>query len=93
MECGIIDECRCYLYKGEKKQFCAARRGKYLSPCPSACCAGGCSGQPFRIVDKPRKSKKESMFFTREYLFGFFTIVTLFFLVFHDLKISDLRKI
>lgn len=92
MDCGIIDECRCYAYKGVKKQFCAAQRGAHLSPCPSACCPGGCSGQPFRIIERPvRKKKKDPAFFTREYLLGFFTIITLFFLVFHDLKIKPLR--
>lgn len=89
MDCGIIDECRCYMYEGTKKQFCGARRGPNISPCPSACCAGGCSGQPFRIIERPSlNKKKDSMFFTRDYLFGFFTIITLFFLVFHDLKIK-----
>jgi len=89
MDCGIIDECRCYMYEGTKKQLCGARRGPNISPCPSACCAGGCSGQPFRIIKRPSlNKKKDSMFFTRDYLFGFFTIITLFFLVFHDLKIK-----
>jgi len=89
MDCGIIDECRCYMYKGTEKQFCGARRGPNISPCQSACCAGGCSGQPFRIIERPNLNKKEdSRFFTRDYLFGFFTIITLFFLVFHDLKIK-----
>jgi len=92
MDCGIIDECRCYKYKGAKNQFCGARRGPTISPCPSACCAGGCSGQPFRILKRPkRKPKNDPRFFTRDYLFGFFMIITLLFLVFHDLKIKSVR--
>ena len=58
MDCGIIDECRCYKYKGAKNQFCGARRGPTISPCPSACCAGGCSGQPFRILKRPKRKPK-----------------------------------
>jgi len=61
MDCGIIDECRCYKYKGAKNQFCGARRGPTVR------------------------------FFTRDYLFGFFMIITLLFLVFHDLKIKPVR--
>jgi hypothetical protein len=42
-------------------QFCAARRGPQLKPCPADCCAGGCPGQvkgitprqPYRIVGRP----------------------------------------
>ena len=63
MVCNIIDECRCYAYSDTtnpmSNQFCAARRGAQLKPCPADCCAGGCPGQvegiepkqPFRIVD------------------------------------------
>ena len=65
MVCNIIDECKCYAYKGEgnpmSNQFCAARRGTQLKPCPADCCAGGCPGQvkgitprqPYRIVGRP----------------------------------------
>jgi|14_taG_2_1085336.scaffolds.fasta_scaffold05388_3 hypothetical protein len=65
MVCNIIDECKCYAYKGEgnpmSNQFCAARRGPQLKPCPADCCAGGCPGQvkgitprqPYRIVGRP----------------------------------------
>lgn len=65
MVCNIIDECKCYAYKGEgnpmSNQFCATRRGPQLKPCPADCCAGGCPGQvkgitprqPYRIVGRP----------------------------------------
>lgn len=64
MVCDVIDECRCYAYDYERdpkqKQFCAVRRGRYVSPCPSDCCSGGCPGQktgveprePFRIIKR-----------------------------------------
>lgn len=64
MVCDVIDECRCYAYDYERdprqKQICAVRRGRYISPCPPGCCAGGCPGQtegteprePFRIVKR-----------------------------------------
>ena len=105
MDCGVIDECRCYTFKGvgnpRKNQFCGARRGVNVAPCPSACCAGGCPGQtpgtpprqPFRILKRPSSSRKKSVFFNRDYMFGFFTIITLFFLVFYDLKINAVKKI
>jgi len=65
MVCNIIDECRCYAYKGEgnpkTNQFCGVRRGPIVKPCPVDCCAGGCPGQvkgsdpkqPFRIILRP----------------------------------------
>jgi len=57
MVCNVIEECRCYSYTGEKEQFCGARKGPNVLPCPSDCCAGGCpddgSRQPFRYIDRP----------------------------------------
>ena len=71
MVCKIIDECRCYAYKGEgnpmTNQFCATRRGPHLKRCPADCCAGGCPGQvkgigsrqPFRIVGRPVQKEEK----------------------------------
>jgi hypothetical protein len=69
MVCKIIDECRCYAYKGRgnpmSNQFCAVRRGPALKRCTADCCAGGCPGQvrgiqprqPFRIIEESRPMK------------------------------------
>ena len=60
MVCNVIEECRCYAYKGETEQFCGVRKGPNVLPCPKDCCSGGCpingSRQPFRFIDRPRKS-------------------------------------
>lgn len=56
MVCNVIDECRCYAFRGETKQFCGVRRGPNVLPCPSDCCFGGCttdgSTEPFRYIDR-----------------------------------------
>lgn len=57
MVCNVIDECRCYAYRGETKQFCGVRRGERVLLCPSDCChGGGCpldgSREPFRYIDR-----------------------------------------
>ena len=53
MVCNIIDECRCFSYSDTTAQFCGARRGPNVVACPSDCCAGGCQGEPFRIIERP----------------------------------------
>lgn len=72
MVCKIIDECRCYAYKGAGNplttQFCGVRRGPRVKRCPADCCAGGCPGQvkgvgprqPFRIIDTKKTKKRKS---------------------------------
>jgi len=53
MVCDVIDECRCYAFRGEKKQFCGVRKGPEVLLCPSDCCHGGCdNGPPFRYIDR-----------------------------------------
>ena len=42
MVCSLIDECRCYSYEDDKKQFCGVRRGPDVLPCDEDCCFGGC---------------------------------------------------
>jgi len=34
MVCRVIDECRCYAYKGETNQFCGSRQGANVKHCP-----------------------------------------------------------
>ena len=34
MVCRVIDECRCYAYKGETNQFCGTRRDLMLFTVP-----------------------------------------------------------
>ena len=58
MVCSIIDECRCFAYSDvsnpKTQQFCGVRRGPNVIPCPEEeCCAGGCVGEPFRIIERP----------------------------------------
>jgi hypothetical protein len=93
MVCNIIDECKCYAYKGEgnpmSNQFCAARRGPQLKPCPADCCAGGCPGQvkgitprqPYRIVGRPvqRDERIEDNF---NVMFIALVAVTILFLIY-----------
>lgn len=58
MVCNVIDECRCYAYEDDKKQFCGVRRGPHVLPCPKDCCTGGCSGKiPFRFIPRPESMK------------------------------------
>ena len=75
MVCSVIDECRCFAYSDvsdpRKEQFCGARKGPHIAPCPADCCAGGCPGQtpkieprePFRVVERP---SVEDSYFKRE---------------------------
>lgn len=57
MVCNVIENCRCFAYRGNRKQFCGVRKGPRVLPCPEDCCFGGCpddgSRQPFRILDPP----------------------------------------
>ena len=63
MVCNVIDECRCYAYEDDKKQFCGVRRGPHVLPCPKDCCAGGCSGKiPFRFIPRPKRPKRAATF-------------------------------
>lgn len=56
MVCDVIDECRCYAFRGENAQFCGVRRGPNVLLCPPDCCHGGCtsdgSRQPFEYIDR-----------------------------------------
>ena len=94
MVCNVIENCRCYAYKGSKEQFCAVRKGPRILPCPADCCAGGCpddgSRQPFRYIDRQDHftvDKRVFMFL----LWLIVTIATIYF--FRDLKIKRVRKI
>ena len=95
MVCDVIEECRCFAYKGETKQFCGVRKGPRVLPCPKDCCAGGCpedgSRQPFRFIDRPQSSS----FVTRQTVFSFIltTITALLVLLYIDLKVTRVRKI
>ena len=106
MDCGIIDECRCFAYddvKDPKKfQFCGVLRGNRVETCPPGCCAGGCPGQskkafprePFRVVKRPHKGgKREDVYVSAEIVFAVFVLATVMFLLFHDLKINRVRKV
>lgn len=94
MVCNVIENCRCYAYKGSKEQFCAVRKGPKILSCPADCCAGGCpddgSRQPFRYVDRPdyfMLDRRVSMFL----LWLIVTVATIYF--FTNLKIKEVRKI
>jgi len=51
LACDIIDNCRCYAEYPSSPQFCGARHGPKVDPCPPACCAGGCDGpEPFAVI-------------------------------------------
>ena len=95
MVCNVIEECRCYAYKGETEQFCGVRKGPNVLPCPKDCCSGGCpingSRQPFRFIDRPPKS---SMLTSRTANTLILTAITvLVVLLYIDLKVSRVRKI
>ena len=98
MVCNIIDECRCYSYKGERNQFCGVRKGPDVLPCPADCCFGGCpddgSRSPFRYIDRPA----EPIIVERTdpievYALIVILIVVLLGLLYIDLKVSRVRKI
>ena len=77
MVCNVIDECRCYAYEDDMKQFCGVRRGPHVLPCPPDCCAGGCSGKiPFRIIPRPKPPKHVTSFRDMDMkVLLFFTII------------------
>jgi hypothetical protein len=62
MVCNVLEECRCYAFRGDNKQFCGVRRGPEVLVCPTECCHGGCtddgSRQPFRYIDRPNMTVK-----------------------------------
>ncbi len=98
MVCNIIDECRCYSYKGERNQFCGVRKGPDVLPCPADCCFGGCpddgSRSPFRYIDRPA----EPIIIERTdpievYALIVILIVVLLGLLYIDLKVRGVRKI
>ena len=98
MVCNIIDECRCYSYKGERNQFCGVRKGPDVLPCPADCCFGGCpddgSRSPFRYIDRPA----EQIIVERTdpievYALIVILIVVLLGLLYIDLKVRGVRKI
>ncbi len=90
MVCSVIDECRCYAYSDagdpRKNQFCGARKGPYVSPCPADCCDDGCPGQtpkieprePFRVVERP---VIEKIFVYNQRNYTFLLLVTIAFLL------------
>ena len=96
MVCRVIDECRCYAYKGETNQFCGTRRGPNVVPCPDDCCFGGCpddgSRQPFRYIDRPVQPNILTSLKPIETQFMIvLCIVVLIGLFLLDLKISSVR--
>ena len=95
MVCNLIDECRCYMYKGSSNQFCGVRRGPNVLPCPEDCCFGGCpddrSRQPFRIIDRPNKVLEFTPFQVNTLILTAITI--LFALLYINLKVTRVRKI
>jgi hypothetical protein len=95
MVCNVIEECRCYAYKGETEQFCGVRKGPRVRPCPGDCCAGGCpengSRQPFRFIDRPPKPSMLTPQTAQALIL--IAITVLIVLLYIDLKISGVRKI
>lgn len=92
MVCDVIENCRCYAYKGEVGQFCGVRKGPKVLPCPSDCCAGGCpddgSREPFRYIDRPPPPTPGN----RRIVFLIWLIVTAGTIYyFRNLKIKQLR--
>ena len=96
MVCRVIDECRCYAYKGETNQFCGTRQGPNVVPCPDDCCFGGCpddgSRHPFRYIDRPVQPNVLTSLKPVETQFMIvLCIVVLISLFLLDLKISSVR--
>ena len=96
MVCRVIDECRCYAYKGETNQFCASRQGANVKPCPKDCCFGGCpddgSRHPFRFIDRPvQPTMLENLAPFDIYVSIFICILVLIGLFYLDLKIRSVR--
>lgn len=96
MVCRIIDECRCFAYEGETKQFCGKRRGPHITPCQEDCCFGGCpddgTRMPFRIIKHPEGgSVVEKLDRVDVSIFILASIVVLFGLLYIDLKVRQVR--
>lgn len=95
MVCNVIEECRCFAYKGETKQFCGVRKGPRVLPCPRDCCAGGCpedgSRQPFRFIDRPQRSSIITPRTVNSLII--IAITVLLVLLYIDLKVTQVRKI
>ena len=95
MICDVIEECRCYAYKGEIKQFCGVRKGPNVLPCPEDCCFGGCpedgSRQPFRFIDRPTKRSRVTPKVANTLILVAITVLIV--LLYIDLKISRVRKV
>ena len=92
MVCDVIENCRCYAYKGELKQFCGVRKGRKVLPCPIDCCSGGCpddgSREPFRYINRPTFVNLDN----RGFIFLLWLIVTAITIyMFRNLKIKQLR--
>lgn len=84
MVCNVIDECRCYAFRGEKTQFCGVRRGPNVLPCPSDCCFGGCTAaEPFRYIDRTPTETTD----TRDaWIIMSILVLAYLFVVYSDLK-------
>ena len=98
MVCSLIDECRCYAYEDEQKQFCGARHGPVVEPCEEDCCFGGCpddgSRQPFRIIRRPKKVGVAEKFDQVGISVLILVLITVLFgLLYIDLKSRAVRKI
>ena len=95
MVCNVIEECRCFAYKGETEQFCGVRKGPRVLPCPGDCCAGGCptngSSQPFRFIKRPQRSSTITSQTAKALILV--AITSLFVLLYIDLKVTRVRKI
>ena len=98
MVCRVIDECRCYAYKGETNQFCGTRRGPDVVHCPKDCCFGGCpddgSRQPFGFIDRPTQRNVLENLKPVEVSISILLCIVVLLGLFHlDLKITSVRKI
>ena len=96
MVCRVIDECRCYAYKGETNQFCGSRQGANVKHCPKDCCFGGCpddgSRQPFRFIDRPvQPNMIENLTPVQVSVSIFICFLVLIGLFYLDLKITSVR--
>lgn len=62
MVCDVIEDCKCYAFRGDKRQFCGVRKGPKVLLCSSDCCHGGCtddgSRPPFRYIDREEAPEK-----------------------------------
>ena len=96
MVCNVIEECRCFAYRGERNQFCGVRKGPNGLPCPDDCCFGGCpddgSRPPFRYIERPDEPIVVERTDPNEvYILILVLIVVLLGLLYIDLKIRRVR--